>query len=103
MIWEELVLSSDTDAFAIKVILLTIIVSQFVCFRFDLAFLSGKSRRRVFGPLVFEQLREMLSAPEKIHEHAVDRPSTPRPTTVLVALLVKCVRLPEGVRLFMDG
>lgn len=53
MIWKELVFSSDTGIFFIKVTLLTIILLQFVCFRFDLAFLSGKSRRRVFGPLIF--------------------------------------------------
>jgi hypothetical protein len=53
MIWEKLVLSSEMGAFAIKVTLLTITVPRFVGFRFDIAFLSEKSRRRFFGFLVF--------------------------------------------------
>jgi hypothetical protein len=43
----------------------------------------------------------MLSVPEKIHEYAVDRPSTPRPTVVIVVVPVVCVRLTEGVGLCM--
>ena len=49
----------------------------------------------------FEQLKEILSVPERIQEHAVDHPRTPRPAVVTVALLVKCVRLAEAVRLFV--